>query len=353
MASLITFRLIHKNSKILAFVFLTVLAVSAPVFADASVLSFISDLFSDETANASVQNNLNSQNMALPEAVANINSSSATATAGETQLVSDTALLAVAGPSGTSADIEIDTPSSDQISTYVVHKGDTLSEIAGMFDVSINTIVWANGLNRKSALKEGQILVILPISGIKHQVLKGETLNSIAKKYGGDKAEIISFNGLDSEKDIKVGDILIIPDGEASVSKSSSSSSSSSNNNYSSNQSSTKGYYAWPVSGGRKTQGLHGNNGIDIGAPAGTPILASADGTVIISRLGGWNGGYGNYIVIKHDNGTQTLYAHTSSVSVDAGQKVSKGQKIGGVGSTGKSTGNHLHFEVRGAKNPF
>jgi murein DD-endopeptidase MepM/ murein hydrolase activator NlpD len=108
------------------------------------------------------------------------------------------------------------------------------------------------------------------------------------------------------------------------------------------------------VNGGVLTQGLHGYNGIDIGAPSGTGILASAAGTVIIAnRSGGWNGGYGNYIVIQHDNGTQTLYAHASRIYATAGQRVAQGALIGAVGRTGKATGPHLHFEVRGATNPF
>ncbi|KKW46945.1 MAG: Peptidase M23 [Parcubacteria group bacterium GW2011_GWB1_57_6] len=101
------------------------------------------------------------------------------------------------------------------------------------------------------------------------------------------------------------------------------------------------------------TQGLHGWNGIDFGAPRGTPIRAAADGTVIIARAGGWNGGYGNYIVLQHANGTQTLYSHNSSNAVGMGQAVTQGQVIGYVGATGRVTGTHLHFEVRGAANPF
>jgi murein DD-endopeptidase MepM/ murein hydrolase activator NlpD len=108
-----------------------------------------------------------------------------------------------------------------------------------------------------------------------------------------------------------------------------------------------------PVAGGKKTQGIHGYNGIDIGAPVGTPIYASADGEVIISRSGGWNGGYGNYVVIRHSNGTQTLYSHNSKNAVAVGDTVKQGDIIGFIGATGKATGPHLHFEIRGAKNPF
>jgi murein DD-endopeptidase MepM/ murein hydrolase activator NlpD len=105
--------------------------------------------------------------------------------------------------------------------------------------------------------------------------------------------------------------------------------------------------------GGILTQGLHGWNAVDIGAARGTPLHAAADGTVIVARIGGYNGGYGNYVVITHGNGTQTLYGHMKNVIVSSGQTVSAGQVIGYEGSTGNSTGPHLHFEVRGAANPF
>jgi len=114
------------------------------------------------------------------------------------------------------------------------------------------------------------------------------------------------------------------------------------------------GYFTWPVNGGVVTQGLHGFNGIDIGASKGTSIFASAAGVVLIARNNGaWNGGYGNYVVIQHNNGTQTLYAHATAVLVTPGESVSQGQPIATIGRTGQATGNHLHFEVRGATNPF
>ncbi|MEK7136412.1 MAG: M23 family metallopeptidase, partial [Patescibacteria group bacterium] len=88
-------------------------------------------------------------------------------------------------------------------------------------------------------------------------------------------------------------------------------------------------------------------------APIGTPLYASAAGTVIIARTGGWNGGYGNYVVIKHDNGTQTLYGHMNTVTVAPGQTIGQGDPVGTVGNSGNSTGPHIHFEIRGARNPF
>lgn len=228
------------------------------------------------------------------------------------------------------------------ISIYVVREGDSLSGIAQMFDVSVNTIVWANDIPRATAIYEGQVLVILPVSGLKYEVKKGDTLASLAKRYHGDLEEIAQFNDLDPNGALAVGTEIIIPDGEMVAVEGSSGPAPV-----------FVDFFMRPIKVGKKTQGIHGYNGVDIGAPTGTPVLASAAGTVMVSRSGGWNGGYGNFIVIKHSNGTQTLYAHNSENLVKVGAKVVQGQVIGYVGSTGKSTGPHLHFEVRGAKNPF
>jgi murein DD-endopeptidase MepM/ murein hydrolase activator NlpD len=113
------------------------------------------------------------------------------------------------------------------------------------------------------------------------------------------------------------------------------------------------GYYIRPLAGGVKTQCLHGYNAVDLGTPTGTSVMAAASGTVIVARPSGYNGGYGEYIVIQHPNGTQTVYGHLSKLYVTDGAHVSQGQTIALSGNTGNSTGPHLHFEVRGAANPF
>lgn len=244
--------------------------------------------------------------------------------------------------------VDLGKSGTGQISVYIVREGDTLSEIAEMFDVSANTILWANDIKNKSTIKVGQELVILPISGVRHVVKSGDTLQSIAKKYKADLDDILAYNGLSANSAIKAGDTVIIPDGVLSAPQTSLAQGSSSKNfpTYA-------GYYMRPISGGKKSQGIHGNNGVDIAAPIGTPVMAAADGKVIISRSGGWGGGYGTYVVISHSNGTQTLYAHMSVNNVSIGQQISQGQTIGAIGMTGKTSGPHLHFEVRGAKNPF
>ena len=115
-----------------------------------------------------------------------------------------------------------------------------------------------------------------------------------------------------------------------------------------------------PIVGGRNARatranphGLHGFNGVDLANSCGLPVSAAAAGTIIIVRTSGWNGGYGKYIVVTHPNGVQTLYAHLSTIQTNVGEQVAQGTPIALIGSTGNSTGCHVHFEVRGAKNPF
>ncbi len=269
----------------------------------------------------------------------------------DTQIVGDTAIAASVGPMGNVAEA-VESSISYKISTYTVRRGDTLALIAKTFDVSEQTIRWANNISKGSKIKEGEVLVILPVSGVKHTIKNGETIASIAKKYGGDPDDIIDFNDLDPKGALEVGAIVLVPDGEVTeISAPSSAPSRTAIVRGSGPE--IVGYYLRPFAGGTRTRGIHGYNGVDIAAPRGTQIRASAAGTVIIARGAGWNGGYGNYIVIAHANGTQTLYAHMSAIRVSVGQSVGQGQDLGAVGSTGKSTGNHIHFEIRGAKNPF
>ena len=267
----------------------------------------------------------------------------------------------------------IDVPDRETISTYTVESGDTLSGIASQFGVSTNTIRWANDIPAKATVKVGQKLVILPITGVRHKVTKGDTVATIAKKYKADTSDISSYNDLSSGEKLIVGSTIIVPDGEiqftqAQLAKSSGKNGKGGNSNDSqyknamgkiggtSKQSAPKGYFIRPVVG-TKTQGFHGPyNAIDIGAPEGTPIVAAAEGTVILAKGSGYNGGYGGLTIIQHPNGSQSLYAHQSKVTVNVGDHVAQGQKIGEVGHTGRvigRTGNHLHLEFRNIKTPI
>lgn len=330
-----------------------------PLFAQAGVLSIFTMLFEKSVSVSSAQStNFNSQTIPLLQPAVNLDPNPARG-GGDISVVGGMALQPADGPSGTLADIE-EKPQSSQISVYTVRSGDTLSDIAKMFDVTVNTIIWANDIKGR-AIHPGDMLIILPVTGLRHTVLKGETLASVAKKFKGDAAEIASYNEISGDS-LVVGSVVIIPNGEAiavAVNSPSKATSSIPKTGRTSRLHDAGGPdlssdYTWPVDGGVLTQGLHGYNAVDIGAPKGTSIVASAGGTVIIAKNNGaWNGGYGNYIVIQHPNGTQTLYAHASSIEVSPGDQVEQGQTIGGVGRTGEATGYHLHFEIRGAKNPF
>jgi LysM repeat protein len=316
-----------------------------PATASAGVLSFISSLFaSPEEKN--VASAITSQNVALLEASRSPDPDGGKG-GGDITVVGGVALLPETGPAGTLADISENHPGT--ISLYVVRDGDTLGGIGKMFGVSANTIAWANDI-KGGIIHPGDTLVILPISGIRHTVAKGDTIQSIARKYKGDIGEILQFNGLREGAVLSVGDMVIVPDGVVAAPAASYSATSALRG---AGGPSYDGYYLRPIIGGRKTQGLHGYNGVDLASYLGAPILASAAGEVIIARDGGWNGGYGSYIVVAHGNGTQTLYGHLSALLAYQGKFVERGEIIGYMGQTGRATGVHLHFEIRGARNPF
>lgn len=238
--------------------------------------------------------------------------------------------------------------SSGEISVYVVRPGDSLSQIAEMFGVTTNTILWANDLRSATSIQPGDSLVILPIAGVRHVVKSGDTIATLAKKYDADAEEILAYNQLESEA-LTVGDTLVIPGGAIAAPAPTRVAASGGTTG----TASAGSILAHPVPGAIKTQGIHGYNAVDFAAGIGTPIRAAAAGEVIVSRSSGWNGGYGQYIVIRHSNGVQTLYSHLSRNDVGVGAYVAQGQVIGAIGSSGRSTGPHLHFEVRGTRNPF
>lgn len=342
-----------------------VLTSFIPATAQAGIIdSFFTSLLNlggakEEAKTSFALNNV--QTMPLLEAATNIDPAPATG-GGDITIVDSSALVPDDGPSGTLADIS--RPKNATINVYVVREGDTISSIAKLFDVSPNTIYWANDLTRNSKLKVGQALTVLPVTGVRYTVRKGDTIASIAKQFSADPFDVSAYNGID-ETSLAVGSEITIPDGEVAIApstptptkkKSSTSGSVTSPAHDVGPKGSTAqiGYYVRPISGGRRSQGIHGYNAVDLAASVGTSIVASASGDVIVARGSGWNGGYGEYVVIQHSNGSQTLYAHASEVLVSPGQHVVQGQVIARVGNTGKSTGAHLHFEIRdGIRNPF
>ena len=237
---------------------------------------------------------------------------------------------------------------SEELQKYVVEPGDTIYGIAAKFGLSPETLVWSNSdlENNPHLLSVGQELLILPFDGIYHQVGGGDTIEGIASTFKTNAQAIIDFplNKLDPENPvILAGQWLVVPGGtkpfiprtvtaysytglapaDASVGS---------------------GIFGWPASGDISSGFESYHPGIDIAAYIGAPVLAADGGYVVVS---GWDNLYGNHIVIDHGNGYQTLYAHLQSFYVEAGVNVSKGQQIGEMGSTGNSTGPHLHFEIR------
>lgn len=333
------------------------LAILKPGITHAGVLSDFTDKVKSiflPTASAVEEVSPTSQTMALMKPVVVEDSDVNGAIADDNNYSSDL-LSSTAGSLRVSTE-DIVYPTNDTISVYEVKKGDSLATVAKLFGVSKNTIMWANDLKTQN-IAPGDTLVILPMTGIKHTVKRGDSLASIAKKYKADANDIAKFNGLSVEDDLTIGDTVLVPEGELTVTTTVKSKTGKIIvtgkllDTYS--YSTSDGFLIRPIVGGRKTQGLHGHNGIDLGAPVGTPVLASATGRVILAKSGGYNGGYGSMIILAHEGGIQTVYAHLSQVNVVAGQSVSQGQMIGRLGNTGRSTGPHLHFEVRGARNPF
>lgn len=249
-------------------------------------------------------------------------------------------------------------PRSETIE-YEVKSGDTLSTIAEHFDISTDTIKWANQLDDTNAIKPGQKIKILPVSGISHVVKSGDTLESVAKKYTAEAQGILDFpfNDVPDDFKLKIGQVLIIPSGvQPQVAAAPAQSGMQpgkpvTGQFYTGVASATfqapgGGNFMWPTHGIITQYFAWYHPALDIADRSGPPVVASDGGTVLVA---GWpdNSGYGNRVVIDHGNGYTTLYGHFSNVYVSNGQKVSRGQVLGQMGTTGRSTGTHCHFEIR------
>ena len=241
-----------------------------------------------------------------------------------------------------------------EIIIHSVAEGETVSSIAQRYGLQMTTVMWENNLTETSKIKPGQELKILPLDGVRHKVSRGETIVSIGKKYGLEGSEIqvmvdYPFNEFlnDETFDLATGQYLVVPDGvKASVTSTTGRVARQIQITPDAGSVTATGNFVWPATG-RITQGYRFyHKAIDIANKGGSTILAADSGTVIgAGWLDGY--GYGNRIIIDHGNGYVTLYAHLSTVQVKAGQKVNRGDLIGRMGSTGRSTGTHLHFEIR------
>lgn len=243
----------------------------------------------------------------------------------------------------------------NSVITYTVSSGDTISTIARRFGLNVNTVLWANDLTAFSIIRIGDDLKILPTDGFIYTVKRGDTLGKLARDYDTSADKIIASNNLNDAGTIAAGQQLIIPGTRrTSVASSPTRSTQSSYSGIavikdivSSDKPKVSGNkMVWPTQGHRITQYFSWkHNGVDIANKIGTPIYAADSGVVEISQ-GGYNGGYGNTILINHGGGKKTRYGHASKLLVKKGEEVEKGQLIALMGSTGRSTGSHLHFEV-------
>lgn len=238
-------------------------------------------------------------------------------------------------------------PTRDGLLIYKVQNGDTLAKIAANFDISLNTILWANqSLRSGNLLQPGQEIVLLPVSGVLHKAAPGETLDAIASLYGVHQEAILKVNK-NLETGVAPGDTIIIPGARPKKTLAASLINQLPN---------LSGYFALPTTGWNWGE-IHPFNAVDIANACGTAIYAAAEG--LVTRVGlptSWNGGYGGFVEIEHPNRTVTRYAHVNKTLVSLGDYVSQKELVAEMGNSGNvkgAPGCHLHFEVEGARNPL
>lgn len=244
-----------------------------------------------------------------------------------------------------------DRPRED-VAYHYVEGGETVSTIAERYGISVNTILWENTMGPNDFIRPGQKLTILPMTGVAHRIAKGETLASIATTFESDIEKIVDYNQLADASAISVNDVVLIPDGRVpppAPAPSPTSRLAYADAPYSgsapADAPASNGRFQWPTVFRKINQYFtYRHGGIDIDGDYSTPIYAAQTGRVVQA---GWRGGYGIAVVLDHGNGYATLYGHASKLFVKPGQYVTKGQSLGMVGSTGYSTGTHVHFEIR------
>lgn len=221
--------------------------------------------------------------------------------------------------------------------SYAVQEGDIIGDIAQNFGLNQDTLISCNGIRNTRLIQIGQVLRVPNQDGILYTVKDGDTLAAVGEKFQTGTAVIQRVNELFSEG-VHSGTVLFIPGARL---------------DWVNLQEINGDLFLWPVPGaitspyGFRVSPFTGvrqfHSGLDIGSRMGTPIRAAMSGRV--SSVG-WDDSFGNYVVVSHHSGYRTLYAHMSVVRVKAGAYVGTGERIGDVGSTGLSTGPHLHFTV-------
>jgi murein DD-endopeptidase MepM/ murein hydrolase activator NlpD len=239
-----------------------------------------------------------------------------------------------------------------KIENYVVKPGDTPGGIAERFGIKLTTLYWANNLSAYSYIRVGQGLKIPPVDGVIYTVRKGDTVARLATTYRSESEKIISYNRLGANEKLSPGMVLVIPNGKPPPPPPPIRSAPVKNLIASPTANQLPGgKLLWPLLGTSSNNGryitqyfrwLH--TGVDIDGDYSNPVVSSDAGLVQLVNYG--RTGYGLQVVIDHENGIKTRYAHLSKILVEAGQRVERGQQVGVVGTTGRSTGTHIHYEV-------
>jgi murein DD-endopeptidase MepM/ murein hydrolase activator NlpD len=240
-------------------------------------------------------------------------------------------------PAGESDEIPLPMTETFSWTDYKVLKGDSISKIAASYDLSMDAVIASNNIVRARALREGETLRIPNMDGIPITVRRGDTLSNIGTQHGVPVTAILDANDLESET-LTEGSALFIPGAKMSGEELRAVIGDLFIYPVRGRLSSPFGWRSDPISGDRRYHAA-----IDLAANQGTPVKAAMDGRVTSV---GFNSTYGNYVIITHSGGYQTMYAHLSAVDVENGRYVIQGKEIGKVGSTGYSTGPHLHFSI-------
>jgi len=254
--------------------------------------------------------------------------------------------IVLASTDNLSITTDVSQKTRDKVEEYKVIDGDTISGVAEKFGISVETILWQNNLSKNAKIKAGDTLQIIPVTGISHKVQKGDTVYSIAKKYDTSPQGIVDFpfNTFSNDEtfELAVGQTVVVPEGVKPADQPSAPRIQRLTPNAGTVVAS--GSFVWPSSGSLSQNFAWYHKGIDIANKAAPDILAADSGTVAYSGCLAY--GYGCHVIIDHGNGNRTLYGHMQRLYVEAGQGVNRGGAIGKMGSTGRSTGIHLHFEV-------
>lgn len=246
-----------------------------------------------------------------------------------------------------------------KITYYVVKNGDTLWSVANAFDLDINSLFGCNKISDTDILKVGTTLRVPNQDGIFVKIRPNQTVEKLAKEYGIYQEAIVSANEMGANVTLTQGKEIFLPGAKVMAFVETGKGKTAVASTAAKEKVSAKRGLGWPVVGkisspfGWRKDPIRGgrdfHTGLDIRAPKGRPIVAASTGRVVYS---GWMGGYGKTIVISHPGNMTTLYAHCSKLLVKTGTNISRGERIALVGSTGRSTGNHVHFEVRRSGTP-